>query len=259
MLPLRILVVNDDGINSPGLAKLVALTKPFAEVLVVAPDRPRSGMSRAITIAEPVRLNKVQVFEGILTHTCSGTPTDCVKLALGHLCKDHVPALVVSGINHGSNVSNNVLYSGTVCAAMEATLHGVPAIGFSLCDYDWEATMAHVDEVVSHLIDCVLKKGLPQAVTLNVNLPAAQASPIAGIRYCRQAKVAWQEKISARTDPDGRAYFWIAGDLSPNTGEVGEDVYALTHNYASVVPCRYDLTDYASLQTLQDVDFRKKT
>lgn len=246
-----ILISNDDGITSPGIAKLVSLAAPFGELVVVAPDSPQSGMGHAITIGEPLRMEGTRIFGKIQAYECSGTPADCVKLAKSHLLKDRPPALVLSGINHGSNVSINVLYSGTMSAAIEGALGGLPSIGFSLCDYDKAASMAHIDEVVEHLISYVLKDGLPKGVALNVNLPAAQKSPIAGVRFCRQAKAHWTEEIHSRKDPHGRQYFWMEGDLLPSQGEKGDDLRAIAENYVAVVPCHHDFTDYTLLKKLQ--------
>ena len=246
----RILISNDDGITSFGLKKLVSLAAPFGEIVVVAPNTPQSGMSHAITTEKPLRIERTDIFEEIDTYACSGTPADCVKIAVGHLLKKKLPNLVLSGVNHGSNASINVIYSGTMAAAIEGALIGLPTIGFSFCNYDKNTSMSHIDKVVSQLIEYVLRKGLPKGVALNVNLPST--SPIRGVRFCRQANAHWVEKIHTRSDPNDRQYFWMEGDLLPSKGEVGDDLRAISENYASVVPCQYDFTAYSYLEELRE-------
>ncbi len=249
-----ILVSNDDGITSKGISTLVEIMKELGEVVVVAPDSPQSGMGHAITIGNTLRLDPSTVFqeEGITAYECSGTPADCVKLAKHHVLKDRVPDLVVSGINHGSNSSISILYSGTMSAAIEASIEGMPAIGFSLCDYSPTADFSHVHEYVKKIAQQVLTTGLPRGVALNVNFPKKSDTPIKGIKVCRQARAKWQEKFDQRRDPHGRQYFWLTGSfINMDKGE-DNDEWALAHNYVSVVPCLYDLTAHHSIALLNN-------
>ncbi|GAB3566672.1 5'/3'-nucleotidase SurE [Spirosoma luteolum] len=246
-----ILVTNDDGITADGIRTLVELMQQLGTVVVVAPNSPQSGMGHAITIANPIRLYPSEIFDGVAAYECSGTPADCVKLAKHHVLKDRAPDLVVSGINHGSNTSISVLYSGTMSAAIEAALEGIPAIGFSLADYTRKADFSHTHEHILTLARTVLERGLRKGTALNVNFPARSAEPLKGIRICRQANAKWQETFDERRDPQGRRYFWLAGEFvnfDPHAEDTDE--YAVAHNYTSVVPCQYDLTAYPMLDEL---------
>jgi 5'-nucleotidase len=243
MRPL-ILVTNDDGITSSGIKTLIDVAKEFGNVVVVAPDSPQSGMGHAITIGHPLRLEKANIFENVDAYECTGTPADCVKLAKNFVMENKKPDLVLSGINHGSNTSVSVLYSGTMSAAIEAAMEGIPAIGFSVCDYDHQADMSHAVPYIRQVITRVLEKGMKRGVALNVNFPKKTEESLKGIKVCRQAKAMWQEKFDLRHDPYGRRYFWMAGDfLNQDEGE-DTDEWAVQNGYASIVPCQYDLTDY---------------
>jgi len=245
-----ILVVNDDGITSHGIRALVEVVRTIGEVVVVAPDSPQSGMGHAITIGNTLRLDKTDIFKGLDAYECSGTPADCVKLAKHIVLKDRTPDLVVSGINHGSNSSISVLYSGTMSAAIEAAIEGMPAIGFSLCDYKPNAEIDHCKEFVKKIVQQVLKTPLSRGVALNVNIPAKTNKKIKGIKICRQARAKWQENFEQRLDPHGRRYFWMNGSfINFDKGE-DTDEWALTNNYISVVPCAFDLTAHHSIPIL---------
>ena len=251
MKPL-ILVTNDDGITSKGIKTLIEVAKEFGNVVIVAPDSPQSGMGHAITIGNPLRLERANLFDGADAYTCSGTPADCVKLAKNFVMENKKPDLVLSGINHGSNTSVSVLYSGTMSAAIEAAMEGIPAIGFSVCDYDHEADMSHAVASIRIVIGKVLVEGMKKGVALNVNFPKQASGEIKGIKICRQAKAMWQEKFDLRTDPYGRRYFWMAGDfLNQDKGE-DTDEWAVNNGYASIVPCQYDLTDYNYQKQISD-------
>jgi 5'-nucleotidase len=246
-----ILVTNDDGITSSGIRTLVELMQQLGTVVVVAPNSPQSGMGHAITISSPLRLYPSEIFDGAIAYECSGTPADCVKLAKHHILKDKAPDLVVSGINHGSNTSISVLYSGTMSAAIEGALEGIPAIGFSLNDFTRQADFSHTHEHILTIARQVLERGMPKGTALNVNFPARAAEPIQGIKICRQANAKWQEMFDERRDPHGRRYFWLAGEfVNFDTHAEDTDEYAITHNYTSVVPCQYDLTAYGLLDEL---------
>lgn len=248
-----ILVSNDDGITSNGIRKLVELMSQLGDVLVVAPDSPQSGMGHAITVGDTLRLTENRLFgKDIPAYECSGTPADCVKLAKHHLLKDKKPDLVVSGINHGSNTSISVLYSGTMSAAIEAAIEGTPAIGFSLCDYDPEADLSHVDEYILKVANEALTKGIPKGIALNVNIPANQERKILGIKVCRQANARWEEEFDQRIDPHGRKYFWMIGNFVNHDKGEDNDEWAIANNYVSLVPCQFDLTGHHAISILND-------
>lgn len=247
-----ILVSNDDGITSTGIRTLVEEMQQLGEVVVVAPDGPQSGMGHAITIGNTLRLEKSDIFEGTVAYECSGTPADCVKIAKHYVLKDRMPDLVVSGINHGSNTSISVLYSGTMSAAIEGAIEGMPAIGFSLCDYSSDADFSHVREYVRKIASEVLKKGLTKGVALNVNMPPKRNENIKGIKICRQANAKWQEEFDQRFDPNGRRYFWLAGNFVNKDKGEDNDEWAIANNYISVVPCQYDLTAHHAISQIND-------
>ena len=247
-----ILVSNDDGITSKGIRVLVDAMAEVGEVMVVAPDSPQSGMGHAITIGSPLRLTETSLFDNARSYKCSGTPADCVKLAKFHLLKDCRPDLVVSGINHGSNTSISVLYSGTMSAAVEAAIEGYPAVGFSLCDYDADADFSHTTDSVQRIARMVLEEGIPKGIALNVNFPPRQHEPLRGIRVCRQAHAKWQEEFDQRTDPYGREYYWLTGNFVNFDKGEDNDEWAIANNYASLVPCRFDLTDPGAMDYLNE-------
>jgi 5'-nucleotidase len=247
-----ILISNDDGITSRGIRQLVKVMQEIGEVVIVAPDSPQSGMGHAITVGETLRLTEVDIFEGIKAFKCSGTPADCVKIAKHHVFHDRMPDLVVSGINHGSNTSISVLYSGTMSAAIEGAIEGMPSIGFSLCDYSPDADMSHVGEFVKSIAQQVLDKGLPKGVALNVNIPPKRNEAIKGIKICRQARAKWQEEFDQRYDPNGRPYFWMAGNFVNYDKGEDNDEWAIANNYVSVVPCIFDLTAHHAISILND-------
>ncbi len=246
----KILVTNDDGITSRGIALLVRVAAEFGDVTVLAPDSPQSAMGHAITIAKPLRLTPVTLFSHP-AYECSGTPADCVKLAKHFVFKDQKPDLVLSGMNHGHNGSISILYSGTMSAAIEAAIENIPAIGFSLCDYDPTAYLEHVVPYMRSVIAQALERGLSPHLALNVNFPAYDPDqPLKGLKICRQAQASWEEKFDERKDPHGRSYFWMAGDFVNHDQGSETDEWALTNGYVSVVPCQYDLTAYHALREL---------
>ena len=251
-----IVVSNDDGITAKGIRTLVELMQQLGDVVVVAPNSPQSGMGHAITIADPLRLYPSDIFDGVVSYECSGTPADCVKLAKHHVLKDRVPDLVVSGINHGSNSAISVLYSGTMSAAIEAAIEGIPAIGFSLCDYSSDPDFSHVHDHVLAITRSVLARGMKRGTALNVNFPAVSAEPLKGIRICRQANAKYQERFDERRDPHGRRYFWLTGDfVNFDTHAEDTDEYALAQHYTSVVPCQYDMTAYGMVEEMREWKF----
>jgi 5'-nucleotidase len=246
-----ILVTNDDGITAPGIRALIEVMNTIGDVVVVAPDAPQSAMGHAITINDILYCNKVKVAAGQpqTEYSCSGTPVDCVKLAVNELLH-RKPDLCVSGVNHGSNSSINVIYSGTMSAAVEAGTIGIPAIGFSLLDYSLEANFEPAKKYIELMVRQCLDNGLPEGVVLNVNFPKLSTSKIKGIKVCRQANAHWEEKFDKRTNPLGRDYYWLTGEfINKDKGE-DTDEWALEHGYISVVPVQYDLTAHHAIQTI---------
>lgn len=249
-----ILVSNDDGITSRGILTLINVMKEIGDVIVVAPDSPQSGMGHAITVGETLRLEENFIFEGVRAYECSGTPADCVKMARHFVLKDErKPDLIVSGVNHGSNSSISVLYSGTMSAAIEGAIEGTPSIGFSLADYSHKADMSHTVPFIKKIALGVLEKGLPKGVALNVNFPAKSDEPIKGIKICRQANAQWVEDFDVRVDPHGRRYFWMVGNFVNFDKGEDNDEWAITNNYASVVPCQFDLTAHHAISHLNEI------
>ncbi|WP_121666952.1 5'/3'-nucleotidase SurE [Mesonia aquimarina] len=246
-----ILVTNDDGVTAPGIRHLIKLMKELGDVIVVAPDSPQSGMGHAITIndnlyCDPITLKKTEKHK---EYSCSGTPADCVKIAKQEILH-RKPDLCVSGINHGSNSSINVIYSGTMSAAVEAGTEGIPAIGFSLLDYSLTADFEPTSKFVKTITKNVLKNGLPAGVVLNVNIPKLPEKEIKGIKVCRQAKAHWVEKFDKRTNPQGRDYYWLTGEFVNEDQGEDTDEWALKEGYISVVPVQFDLTAHHAIKEL---------
>jgi 5'-nucleotidase len=239
-----ILVTNDDGITAKGIRSLVEAVMPYGEVLVVAPDKPQSAMGHAITVHSPLRLRQSTEFDGVRAYTCSGTPVDCVKLAIYEILEDRKPDLLVSGINHGDNSSTNVLYSGTMSAAVEGALENIPAIGFSLQDYAPDADFTTAQHVVRQVLDKAFENSFPAHVCLNVNIPKGTVHDLKGIRICRQARAFWRDTFDKRYDQFGNPYYWLTGEFENFDGGEDTDVYALSEGYASVVPTQFDMTAY---------------
>lgn len=247
-----ILVVNDDGITAKGIRHLIEVAKEFGEVYVVAPDSPQSGMGHAITINSFLRLQKMDIKGGVEhEYACSGTPADCVKIAINNILPKK-PDLCISGINHGSNESCNVIYSGTMSAAVEAAIEGIPSVGFSLLDFSADADFRYSQIVARKIISNILTNGLPKDITLNVNIPKGEEKDIKGIKICNQARGNWEEEFDHRKDPHGRDYFWLTGKFV-NYDETVDyaDSTALANNYVAVVPIHFDLTAYNAMQTLK--------
>ena len=250
-----ILVTNDDGITAAGIQNLAYLMKELGDVIIVAPDSPQSAMGHAITIAKPLRLEKVDLYEGIQSYQCSGTPVDCVKLAVNKILH-RKPDLLVSGINHGSNSSINILYSGTMSAAMEGAIEGSPSIGFSLSDFSANANFQPTHKYILSIAKNVLENGLPKSTLLNVNFPLVQKfNELKGVKICRQAVAKWQEEFDERLDPHKRKYYWLTGVFELNDEGQDTDEWALKNNYVSVVPVQFDLTAYDAIKELANWKF----
>ena len=253
-----ILVTNDDGITAPGILTLIETMSEIGDVLVVAPDKPQSAMGHAITINNTIYLNKVSKENASITqYSCSGTPVDCVKIAVHEILK-RKPDLCVSGINHGTNSSINVIYSGTMSAAVEAGIEGIPAIGFSLLDFAWEASFEDVKSFVKKITLKVLENRLPEGVILNVNLPKLKEHEIKGIKICRQAKASWTEKFDKRKTPQGRDYYWLSGEFVNEDKGEDTDEWALENSYVSVVPVQFDMTAHHTIQQLNNWNLNEK-
>jgi len=249
-----ILVTNDDGISAPGIRALISVMKTIGHVVVVAPDSPQSAMGHAITINNTLHIERICIDPDVEDYSCSGTPVDCVKMAVHEILK-RKPDICVSGINHGSNSSINVIYSGTMSAAVEAGIEGIPAVGFSLLDYSWNADFEHCKSFVETIVKQVLANGLPDGVILNVNFPKGEASEIKGIKICRQAKAMWQERFDKRTNPQGKSYYWLTGEfVNLDRGE-DTDEWALAHHYVSIVPVQFDLTAHHAIQKLNSYEW----
>ena len=246
-----ILVTNDDGISAPGIRNLIRIMNDFGEVVVVAPDAPQSGMGHAITIEATLRCDEVVIDDGPQKeYACSGTPVDCVKLAVNQLL-DRKPDLCVSGINHGSNSSINVIYSGTMSAAVEGALEGIPSLGFSLLDFSHNADFSEAENYIKKIIQSVLKNGMDRGVCLNVNFPKmVDGKPIKGIKVCRQANANWEEEFEERKDPKGRTYYWLTGKFVNYDKGTDTDEWALANHFVSVVPVQFDVTAYPAIASL---------
>ena len=250
-----ILVTNDDGISAPGLRTLIKVMNTIGDVVVVAPDSPQSGMGHAITINNTLRCTKVKFDDGPQTeYSCSGTPADCVKLGVHEILKCK-PDLCVSGVNHGSNAAINVIYSGTMSAAIEAGIEGIPAIGFSLLDFSWDADFTSIESYILQITRSALTNKIPESTVLNVNFPKCKKEDIKGIKICRQANAYWIEEFDKRQDPMGKEYYWMTGEFINEDKAEDTDIWALQNGYISVVPTQFDLTAHHQIQKLNSWTF----
>ncbi len=238
-----ILITNDDGVTAPGIMNLVEAVKDLGKIIVVAPDKPQSGMGHAITIGQPLRLHKIHSMENVETWSCTGTPVDCVKLAVDKVLQ-HKPDLCLSGINHGANHSINVIYSGTMSAAVEAAIENIPSAGFSLLDYRIDADFTGAKKYVKVIVEKMLSTQLDKHTVLNVNIPSVAPELIRGFKICKQAYAKYEEDFIERNDPHGRHYYWLTGEFVNFDKGKDTDVWALANNYVSVVPVQFDLTNY---------------
>ena len=238
-----ILIVNDDGVSAPGINHLVEAVKDLGRVVVVAPDKPQSGMGHAITIGYPLRLHKTHIPADVEAWSCSGTPVDCVKLAVDKVLH-RKPDICLSGINHGANHSINVIYSGTMSAAIEASIENIPSAGFSLLDHSLEADFAGAKKYARLIVEQMLKKKADKHLCLNVNIPSGDPALIKGVKVCKQAYAKYEEDFKERKDPIGKKYYWLTGEFLNLEKSKETDVWALQNNYVSIVPVQYDLTNY---------------
>ncbi len=248
-----ILVTNDDGVMAPGIRNLIQFMKEIGEVVVVAPNKPQSGMGHAVTISNPLRLEKISKDSPTLEYSCNGTPVDCVKIAVNRVLKQK-PDLIVSGINHGSNSSINVIYSGTMSAAIEGAMENIPSIGFSLLDFNFDADFVSAKKYIINIANNVLQHGLPDGTCLNVNIPAVKEEQLKGIKVCRQANGNWEESFDHRQDPRGKDYYWLTGKFKLHENSNETDEWALSNNFISVVPIQYDFTAHKFISKLKKWD-----
>ncbi|HNW89408.1 MAG TPA: 5'/3'-nucleotidase SurE [Bacteroidales bacterium] len=247
-MPL-ILITNDDGVAAPGIRFLIGLMREIGEVVVLAPDKPQSGMGHAITVSSPLRMQKITVEDHYKEYCCSGTPVDCVKLAIDKVLH-RKPDLLVSGINHGSNSSVNIIYSGTMSAALEGAMVNIPSAGFSLDDYSYHADFSHTADYIKKICLNLMKYGLPPKTCLNVNFPKNEKK-LKGIKICRQANAHWKEEFNERKDPHGRNYYWLTGIFENTDKGKDTDEWALGNNYVSVVPVHVDFTAHHAIPIIK--------
>ena len=254
---MHILVTNDDGIQAPGLLALAQAMHPFGKVTVVAPDRNWSASGHVKTLERPIRVTETKLADGTPAFMSDGAPSDCVALPLlGFVEKID---LVVSGINPFSNIGHDVTYSGTVTAAMEAVIAGVPGIAFSLASQDRPAnTVAEygpAGQVTGLVAKKVIEEGMPEGVVLNVNIPYLSVENIAGLAVTRQGMRVYRDALDKRLDPRGRPYYWIGGEEPTGVNEEGTDVGALARGYVSLTPLQLDLTNYKAMDVLRNWKF----
>lgn len=248
-----ILVTNDDGITAPGIRKLIEIMNSIGKVYVVAPNKSQSGMGHAITVNNIIQIEKIIIDNGPQKEwICTGTPVDCVKIAIDKILPKK-PDICVSGINHGSNASINVLYSGTMSAAIEASIEGIKSIGFSLLDHSWNADFEQSIEYIKKITNNILKiDSNIKGISFNVNIPNIKNNKIKGIKICRQAKGQWKENFKKRKSPDGKKYYWLTGEFINTDKKNNEtDIWALKKGYISIVPIQFDMTSYKTIKILK--------
>ncbi len=240
-----ILITNDDGAEAKGIHVLTRLMMQIGDVVVVAPDGPRSAQSNALTVTHPIRFTKIEDKDGLMRYSSTGTPTDCIKLALNEIV-ERKPDLLVSGINHGSNSAINIIYSGTMGAVLEGCENGILSIGFSLSDYAFGADFSYFESFILQITRQALQNGLPHGTCLNVNAPVGK---IAGIKVARQCDGRWTKEFAKRIDPQGRNYFWLTGYFENHEPEAEDtDEWALAHGFISIVPAKIDMTAYQAIE-----------
>jgi len=250
---MRILICNDDGIHAPGISVLAGAAKGFGEIHVIAPDVERSAAGHAITLADPIKSTPVDKNGGFFGYGIGGTPADCIKLAVCAILKDTPPDLVLSGINLGSNTGISVIYSGTVSAATEGVVLGIPGVAFSLCTYtnpEWEMAGRVAKEITQKIIETPM----PSGVLLNVNMPNLPYEQLKGIKVTRMGRSRFIERFLKRLDPRGRTYYWLDGELEVHDDGDDIDIHAVRDGYVSITPIHLDLTAYDHLKTFQPLE-----
>lgn len=249
---MNILVSNDDGINSEGIYLLVKELKKIADVIVVAPEKQMSAVGHAITVQYPLRVNPFYKNGEFFGYAVDGTPADAVKLAVKALLKGEKIDLLISGINHGTNTSINIIYSGTVSAATEGTILGIPSIAISLATYAPNPDFTFAAKFAAKLAEFVFKNGLPRGTLLNVNIPPVQESEIKGVLVTHQGSAFWDDYFDLRKDPNGREYYWLTGKfINYDVDDLNADHTAVQNNYISITPIHFDLTDYKAIDVLK--------
>ncbi|MGN1263978.1 MAG: 5'/3'-nucleotidase SurE [Prevotella sp.] len=245
-----ILISNDDGYHSKGLRCLIDMVREFGELLVCAPESARSGYSCAFSAAEPLRLKLRRKTEGVAIWSCSGTPVDCVKMALELLCPDRRPDLVIGGINHGDNASVNAHYSGTMGVTFEGCMKYIPSVAFSLCDHSDDADFEPLTPLVKRITRRLLDEGLPLGVCLNVNFPLRKS--FEGVRVCRMAKGTWGKEVVCCRHPRGYDYYWMTGEYTNDEPDADDtDNWALRHGYVAITPTQIDVTCYEIMDKMK--------
>jgi len=246
-----ILISNDDGVHAKGLKTLIEAVMPYGDIFVVAPEKGESGMSHAITIKNPLRINKITEQKGLTVYSCSGTPVDSVKIALDKLI-DRKPDLLLSGINHGSNASISVIYSGTLGAAREGCINGIPSVGFSVTDHNKDADFSGAVKFVKQIVKDIIANGLEKDTFLNVNVPNIPQNKIKGIKVTSQTNGVWKQEYEQRTDPHGGTYYWLTGFFDNYEKENREtDEWALDNGYVALVPIKINATEYSVIEKLK--------
>ncbi len=245
----KILVTNDDGVFAPGIRFLIDIVRELGDIVVVAPDKPQSGTGHAITFSEPLRIKTIEETENYAEYSCNGTPVDCIKMAEYLVLNHELPDLVVSGVNHGSNASVNIIYSGTMAAVIEAHIDEIPAIGFSLNSYSHKTNLEPARPFIKRIIQSILANGMPKDICLNVNIP--HCDDIKGIKISRQAKASWKESFDSRIDPRGGHYHWLTGHFHVDDNSEGTDIKAMEDGFIAVVPIQIDLTAYKAIESLR--------
>lgn len=247
-----ILLTNDDGLYASGLRTLLDVMEEFGKVVLVSTVESMSGMSQAMTVKTPLRVKLLEETDRRKVYACNGTPTDSIKLAVNQLV-DRKPDWVVSGINHGANTSVSVLYSGTMAAAIEGCLYGIPSVGFSLTSFSKTADFSPCKKFIRIVMEQIARESLPDGICLNVNIPAITEDQIKGIRICRQAKGNWKEEFEKRKDPMGKTYYWLTGMFNNHEPDAKDtDEWALSNGYVSVVPVTVDMTAYSYIDRLKE-------
>ncbi|MFQ3579409.1 MAG: 5'/3'-nucleotidase SurE [Bacteroidales bacterium] len=248
-----ILVTNDDGINAKGFRTLLEIIKDYGRVIAISTDVSKSGMSHSLTLRTPLRMKVHNDSEKFTLLYLNGTPVDCVKFVLNKYLNTN-PDLLLSGINHGSNSSISSIYSGTVAAAREGAINGIPSIAFSLLDFAENADFSFMEPYIRTIVETVIRNGLDSGVCLNVNAPVPTLEPIKGIQVCRQAKGVWIEEFEKRTDPNGSHYYWLTGHFENYEPDAEDtDEWSLKNNYISVVPLHFETTATFSIPKLKQV------
>lgn len=245
-----IFVTNDDGFSAKGIQSLFDAVKELGDIVLIAPDSPQSGTGHAITIHHPLRLNKLSMYDTEHAYSCTGTPVDCVKLGVYEVMH-RKPDILVSGINHGANTSTNVLYSGTMSAAVEGAMERIPSIGFSLDSFDQDADFSLAQQVVRTVVGKVLEQGMPNGVCLNVNIPDIPKEDFQGLKVCKQAHAYWADRFDKRQDQFGKTYYWLTGDFINEDQKEHTDLYWIERNYATVVPTKFDMTAHEELSNIE--------